>query len=258
MALTAEVRLGRARARRWWVSGRRVGSVERAGSFVGDVGFALLFPSPRVLVSALWEAVAGADREPFATGMGVPEQKVWAWKDELPLRGDAWYGSFVAGRGSFLAPDLLTALYAGAGGVDDHERVPLSVAAHEIAHVLVDGPVPSAVLRSHLGDRTAYQRAIAELQRQLLVTNAGVTESASGWPSAVLDLTCRRFDVGGALDHGVAVRRFLGTVIEATTADLARAFRWRPAYARQRLDELVGSGAAAVEHDNYRAAPAVS
>src|SRR4051794_16574292 len=44
-----EVELGRARERRWWVRGRRVRSIARAGAFVEDVGFALLFPSERVL-----------------------------------------------------------------------------------------------------------------------------------------------------------------------------------------------------------------
>jgi hypothetical protein len=54
-----EVELGRARAKRWWLAGRRVGSVERAAAFIDDVGFALLFPAPRVPLPSLWEAVAG-------------------------------------------------------------------------------------------------------------------------------------------------------------------------------------------------------
>jgi hypothetical protein len=68
--------------------------------------------------------VAGEDAEPFAAGMGVSEQKVWAWKDELPRRGLAWYGSFLANRGSLLSPELLAALYQGEGTVDDHESLP--------------------------------------------------------------------------------------------------------------------------------------
>ena len=111
-----EAVLGKARERRWWLSGRRVRSIGRAASFVDDVGFALLFPSERVLVPSLWEAVAGEDAEPFATGMNSDEQRVWAWKDEFPRRGLAWYGNFVAGRGSFLSPTLLRWLYPGTAG----------------------------------------------------------------------------------------------------------------------------------------------
>jgi hypothetical protein len=236
-----EVDLGRARERRWWVRGRRVRSIARAGAFVEDVGFALLFPSERVLVPSLWEAVAGQDAEPFATGMDVDEQRVWSWKDELPRRGLAWYGNFVAGRGSFLSPTLLRWLYPGDGGTDDHRGLDLSPTAHEIATALTEGPRSSATLRALIGDRNRYQRAVVELQRQLLVTTAGVHQRASGWPSTVLDLTCRRFDVGGAQDHLAAAELFIDVVLDASARDLARTFRWPVGKARGHLDALATS-----------------
>jgi hypothetical protein len=237
-----DVGLGSARARRWWVRGRRVGSMGRAAAFVDDVGLALLFPAPQVLAPSLWEAVTGEDTEPFAAGMGVPEQKVWTWKDELPRRGLAWYGTFVAGRGSFLSPSLLAALYPGAGEVDDHESLALSPTAHKIARALVAEPLPSAVLRRLVDDRNRYQRAIVELHRNLLVTTAGVQERRSGWPSALIELTCRRFDVGDRHDLICAAGRYLDTMLQATPAEMARAFRWPVAQARARLDELVSRG----------------
>jgi hypothetical protein len=237
-----EVELGRARAKRWWLTGRRVGSVERAAAFIHDVGFALLFPAPRVLLPSLWEAVAGEDAEPFAAGMGVPEQRVWTWKDELPRRGLAWYGRFLAGRASFLSPALLAALYPGAGQVDDHEALPLSPIAHDLARILAREPLPSAELRAVVGGRARYERAVVELQRTLLVTTAGVQENRTGWPSAILDLTCRRFNVGGCRDHDVAAGRFLGTALHASPADLARAFGWPLREARERLEVLVLAG----------------
>ncbi|HEY0616517.1 MAG TPA: hypothetical protein VGD15_02970, partial [Kribbella sp.] len=177
--------------------GRGVGTIQRAGKFVDDVGFALLFPAPRPIGPSLWEAVAGEDSEPFGTGMGEDEQKVWGWKDELPRRGLAWYGAYLGGRGTFLSPTLLAALYPGAGELDDHEQLELSPAAHEIAAALAIEPLSSAALRSLLGDRNKYQRAITELQRNLLVTSAGVQELSNGWPAALLTLTCEQFDVGG-------------------------------------------------------------
>jgi hypothetical protein len=247
--------LGLARGRRWWVSGRRVGSIERASAFIDDVGFALLFPTPRVLAPSLWDAVAGDDGEPFAAGMGANEQKVWTWKDELPRRGLAWYGRFVGGRGSFLSPALLAALYPGAGRVDDHESLPLSPTAHEIADALAGEPLPSAVLRTLIGNRNSYERAAVELQRHLLITTAGVQEHRTGWPSALLDITCRRFDVGGRADPTIVASRFIDTMLEATASDLARAFHWPPARARAHLDDLVAAGKATSDGARYRARP---
>ena len=111
-----------------------------------------------MLVPSLWEAVAGEDAEPFATGMGSDEQRVWAWKDGLPRRGLAWYGNFVAGRGSFLSPSLLRCLSRVQR--DGRPRgARLSPTAHEIATALAEGPLPSATLRALIGDRSRYQRA---------------------------------------------------------------------------------------------------
>ena len=251
-ATPSGLRLGQARARRWWVSGRRIGSIERAAQFVEDVGFAMLFPSPRLASPSLWEAVAGEDAEPFAAGMGASEQKVWAWKDELPRRGLAWYGSFLANRGTLLSPELLAALYQGEGTADDHESLPLSATAHEVAQALAGEPLTSTMLRGLIGDRARYQRAVAELQRQLLVTTAGVRESRHGWPSALLTLTCHRFAVGGGQDPAQAATRFLDTLLEATPGELARAFGWPVPQARRHLDELVSAGRAVSRSDPAR------
>lgn len=244
-----EVALGQARYRRWWLSRRRVATIERAGSFLGDVGLALLFPAEPIALPSLWEAVAGADTEPFADGvMGETEGRVWEWKDLLPLDGAAWYGKFLRGRASFLAPDLVALLYRGAGRPDDHAAEALSPEAHRLADALVAEPQPSSVLRALVGRR--YDRAMRELQRALLVTGAGVREQAAGWPAAVFDLTCRRFDVGGRHDPTSAAWRFLDTVLVTTPVELARAFCWPVAQARGRLDELVATDAAT--HDGAR------
>jgi hypothetical protein len=237
------------------VRGRRVRSIARAAAFVDDVGFALLFPTPQLLAPSLWEAVTGEDNEPFAAGMGANEQNVWTWKDELPRRGLAWYGTFLTARGSFLSPSLLAALYPGNGEVDDHESLPLSPTAHEVARLLAGEPLPSALLRTLIGDRNRYQRAVVELQRQLLITAAGVRQNRTGWPSALLELTCRRFDVGDGGDHSFAAAKFLDTMLLATPADLARVFRWPEAQARARLDELVSAGRATSDGAKYRGLP---
>jgi hypothetical protein len=250
---TPDAELGQARATRWWVRGQRITSIERAAAFVDDVGFALLFPAPRAVVPSLWEAVAGEDEEPFGSGMGTNEQRVWTWKDELPRRGLAWYGAYLGGRGSFLSPDLLNALYPAAGDPSDHRSLQLSTAAHEIAEAVAAEPLPSATLRALIGDRSKYQRAIVELQRNLLVTTAGVQETGSGWPAARIALTCHQFDVGGEADNALAAERFVDTMLVTTPAELGRAFRWPVAQARARLDELVEVGRVTFDGTRYLA-----
>ena len=219
--------LWRARARRWGMTGRRVGSLGRAAIFIDTVGFALLFPAASIPAPSLWEAVAGDAAEPFASGMGPAEQKVWAWKDQLPRHSQAWYGRFVGNRGPRVSPAMLALLYPGDGDVADHASLPLSQPAHEIASALIGGPLPSDVLRAGVG-RRHYQRAVNELQRSLLVTTAGVQENRTGWPSAVLDLTCRRFNVGGQRDHRLATERFVQTMVEDTPRSCAEASDGRP------------------------------
>jgi hypothetical protein len=247
--------LAEARGNRW-LPAERVHALEEAAGFVDDVGIALLFPADRVIAPSLWEAVAGPDAVPFADGMGTAELMVWTWKDTLPEGGLAWSGKYLHQRASLLSPDLLAALYPGRGEPDDHDAFELSPEAHQVADALLPGALPSSALRELIGHRGRYDRAIRQLQGLLLVTSAGVREQRSGWPAVVLDLTCRRFDVGAARsgpDHAYATGRYLATMIESAVADLARTFGWTAADARARLDALVESGRATRVGNRYRA-----
>ena len=227
-----------------WLPASAVTTIEGAGRFVVDVGLALLFPADRITAPSLWEAVAGEDAEPFAAGMGEAESRVWAWKDELPREGLAWYGRFLYRRGSLLSPSLLAALYPGRGDMSDHRLLELSREAHEIAEALIPGPLTTAALRQLVGDRSRYDRGMSELQRSLLVTSAGVEQRGAGWPAGVVDLTCRLFDVGAGVNRAHATTRFLQTVLRATPRELSRAYGWPVTVARDELDRLVASGVA--------------
>jgi hypothetical protein len=234
---SVSVGLGRARADRWLPT-PMVTTIDEAAAFVDGVGFAVLFPAEYVESPSLWEAVAGPDSVPFADGMGPAESQVWTWKDELPKAGLAWYGKFVYKRASLLSPRLLAALYEGDGEPTDHVAFDLPDAAHRIADALMGGPLTTAVLREIVGDRGRYATAIAALQGHLLVTSAGVRAHPTGWPAAIVDLTCRLFEVGDGLNHAYATRRFLNTMIEATPSQLARTYGWPVGTARAQLDAL--------------------
>ncbi|HEX6681916.1 MAG TPA: hypothetical protein VF062_03945 [Candidatus Limnocylindrales bacterium] len=245
--------LGPARAK-LWLPARKVASPKAAERLIGKLGFVLAFPVDGVMLPSLYEAVAGPDAIAWQHGMGEAESLVWQYKDSLPAAGVAWSGKLLHRRASLLAPDLVTALYEGDGDADDHRSFDLSEEAHRIADALAGGPLPTSALRELVGKRSRYDRAMLELHRHLLVTSAGVREQASGWPVVVVELTCRAFDVGGRADRAVATQRFLGTVLAAGPAELAKAFGWSAAGARAALDSLVDSGRARRDAGRYLAA----
>lgn len=229
--------LSRARGDKWLPT-PLVTAVDEAADYLDRVGFAVLFPAERIQAPSLWEAVAGPDAVPFSSGMGPAESLLWAWKDELPKAGLAWYGKFVYKRASLLSPRLLTALYAGGGEPTDHEAFDLPEEAHRVAEALMTGPLSTAALREIVGDRGRFDRAMAALQRNLLVTSSGVREHRTGWPATLVELTCRLFEVGGGLNRTYATKRFLDTMIEATPSQLAQTYGWPAGAARAQLDAL--------------------
>jgi hypothetical protein len=228
-----------------WLPAEPVRTLQAAADYISDVGFALLFPADRPIAPSLWEAIAGPDAEPFAEGMNEDETLAWEFKDQLPAAGLAWSGKFIQGRHALLSPRLLASLYPGAGHPDDHQALHLSHEAHRIAEALIFGPAPTTALRELIGHRGPYDRAIKELHKALLVTSAGTSKKDSGWPAIVVDLTCRKFSVGGGLNHRYATTRYLQTMVRIGPGELARAYGWTTAAARAQLDGLVADSLAA-------------
>jgi hypothetical protein len=243
------VDLEQARARRWWRTARPIGSIQRAARFIDDVGFALLFPKSGIALPSLWEAASDRPLWALEQEWGPDIERVWAWKDELPLRGLAWYGVFVRGRKSFLSPNLLAELYPRSGRPDDFKEAQLSSDAQRIARILLrSGPQSTAALREALdvggslgGER--FSKAMGELGRALVVTNFGTEEEGAGWPSVVLELTVRAFRIPSRRSIDACRRRaarvFLNTMVVARSYELGNAFHWGAAGARSALDELV-------------------
>ena len=163
---------------------------------------------------------------------------MWGWKDELPRKGLAWSGRLLrGGRASFLAPDLLADCYPRAGEPDDFRQAPLGEEARRIAETLLaSGPLPTAVLRQAVGLQgrrggVRFSAAVVELGRTLVCTSFGTEQVGSGWPSVVLELTARAFDLGGRDPDEAArrlrvARRFLDTMLVASDRELASAFGW--------------------------------
>lgn len=255
------VKVEAARARRWWLTKRRIGSIERAGAFVEDVGFAVLFPKAGVAFPSLWEVSTDLAVSEISESWGPEAERIWRWKDELPLRGLAWYGHFVRGRASFLSPALLRNLYPRRGAAGDFEDADLSRDAWRIARMLLrSGPQPTSAIREAFGvqDRAgggSVARAVIELERALVVTHLGIEEAGSGWPSAILELTARAFSIPRRRDADRAAlavaRTFLETMLIVRPHELGNAFGWGAERSRQALEELVRRGEAVRDPPSY-------
>lgn len=264
--------LAAARRSRWWQTGRPVRSLKRAAAFVDDVGFAVLFPKRASELPSLWAAVSDRADASIADEWGPEMERMWGWKDELPRAGLTWYGRFVRGRPSFLSPALLIDLYARAGEPGDFAEEDLSPTARRVAEfLLLNGPSPTALLREVTDaqgtkGQARFSRAMGELGRALVVTHFGTDERATGWPSAVLELTARAFPVGarpgparGSPVHEDArlraAGRFLDTMVRVRPYELGNAFGWGADAAREALERLAAQGTAARDGNGYLLRP---
>jgi hypothetical protein len=231
-----------------------VNTARQAAAWLDRVGLALLFVKADVVLPSLWEAVKGSREEAFAVRepdgtfvrwtdeMGI----VWRLKDELPERGLACVGKHLGGLSACVAPRVLPLLYAltGRSGQPADFRDELEGLELELAEAVLDGGARSGPgLRTLVGaPKPQVDRAIARLQRRLVLTNAGLEEQEQGWPAVTLDLLARRWPPGPLPAEDEARRALAGLVLDAagelTAADLGGALGWRRKLAAEVLDEI--------------------
>ncbi|MBB2942683.1 hypothetical protein FB565_002396 [Actinoplanes lutulentus] len=230
--MTDTTDLTEARLERWWLNRPPIRTLDEARAYVEDLHLCLLFGGAQARYPSLREVSRDDSVEREPSGWGADIEAMWTWKDELPVRGEAWLGRYLSGKQTLLSPALLADLYDWPGDDDDFAAVPdLSPASRKLAsHLLDEGPTSTRVLRSVLGFAPkTVDKAIAELGRCLLITNFGV-ESGPGWDSCVLELSTRVFplaSLGPRADRdAAAAARFAGTMLVARPIDLRRAFAW--------------------------------
>jgi len=232
-------------------------SLEDASAFVDQVGIAVAWGKADLVLPSLWRGIAGPDADwaiRDETGKAIefsPEfRRLWRWKDELPERRLACAGKHFGSAALLIAPRLVAAAYAltgRSGAVDDFRDDELETLEREVADVVLENePLTGPEIRRLLGttDRKAVDRAVARLQRRLVLTNAGAAEQSQGWRAIRQDLFARRWRKSlRRLPEEEEARRELAIAVAAATdevsaADVAGALGWRRKQAESVLTEL--------------------
>src|SRR6266536_923895 len=235
----------------------QINSVEAAAAFVDQVGIATAWGKADLVLPSLWRGISGPDADwatrdeaGKATGFSPEFDRLWRWKDELPERKLACAGKHFGSAALLIAPRLLAAAYAltgRSGAAEDFREDELETLEREVAEaVLENEPLTGPEIRRLLGttDRKAVDRAVARLQRRLVLTNAGAAEQSQGWRAIRQDLFTRRWRKSlRRLPAEDEARRELAVAVAAATeevsaADVAGALGWRRKQAEAVLTEL--------------------
>jgi hypothetical protein len=250
----------------------RIHSLDAAAAFVDGVGIAVAWGKADLVLPSLWNAIAGPDADwairdeaGKPTGFSAEFDRLWRWKDELPERRLACAGKHFGSAALLIAPRLLASAYAltgRSGAVFDFRDDELEAVEREVAEaVLENEPLTGPELRRLLGtnDRKAVDRAVARLQRRLVLTNAGASEQSQGWRAIRQDIFARRWRKSlRRLPAARDARRELALAVvsstaEVSAADVAGALGWRRKQAESVLAELASAGRAKErEEDSLR------
>ena len=212
-------------------------TLKQASAWVDRVGLALLFPKDDVVLPSLWQAAGGEDEFAKRDENGkfvewTPTMEyVWTTKDALPSQGLCAAGKHLRGRASLVSLEVLPALVALAP-----REAPDGIEGEVVALLEAQGPLSTRELSDLLAhhQRKHVRAALDRLQKQLVVTNAGL-EDTDGWPAIVVDLVARRYaDRLGVLPSAEDARAALAAKVldvtgELTAEDVRGAFGWRKA-----------------------------
>lgn len=230
---------------------KRVASATDAVRFIDAVGYCLKVSIKNLPLPSLYYAAAQRD---IRDGPGWDRfyEKIWRWKDDLPRRHRAFYARYFKGRGTFVSLKLLPhflALEGAAAAPSDHERV------YEAGRISADGRLLWEVLERHgplatlelrhaarmetVTGNVRFKRAMAQLERRLLVVHFGTEQETAAWASGKFELTCRAFPSETAHAQEISpeaartriAAKYQEWHYDAAPAQLARLFGWTKAEA---------------------------
>ena len=179
---------------------RRIETAYQAERFVEAVGFAACLTDSRRPGPSLYVAVCGRRDAVLPRNVQKDEETSLAWvlKDEIVARGKVYYGKLARGKATFVAPHMVPFFHAVWGVRRSEEPSRLSRDARRVLRVLrSEWEMSTADLRGASGvqDRTAFARALDELQAAMIVVPSAVV-----LPALHLPLDPR----GGSISRGAA------------------------------------------------------
>jgi hypothetical protein len=221
-------------------------TLKAAAAFIDRVGFALLMPHHGLPMPTLWEAIRGRPGgHPFRP-WDQDSDRMWEFKDELPKRRLAFYGSLWAGHPGFSSLELLPCLMRlwGCPPGEDGFRAAyregrLSFDANRIGEALLHGEAVNTYrlrLKTGISPNT-FKRALAELQQKLIVAKCGTDETDTTWAAGVVDLSARVFPASHAAVRGLSF-------LEAREEALAMMTANAPGLSARQVARLLHVGAA--------------
>ena len=158
---------------------RQVETAYAAERFIEQVGFASCLTDSRRPGPSLFVAVCGRRDAVMPRHVQKDPEASLAWvlKDELVGRGKVYYAKLARGKAMFLAPRMIPYFHAIWGLRRTEEPKHLSRSAQRILHVLRrEWEMSTSDLRveSRVKDRTAFNRALDELQAAMIVIPSAV------------------------------------------------------------------------------------
>ena len=158
---------------------RQVETVLDAERFIEQIGFAACLADARRPGPSLYVAVCGRRDAVVPCHMQKdPEASLtWRLKDELVRRGKVYYAKLARAKATFLAPRMVPYFKAVWGVRKAEEPQRLSTNARAVLRVLRhEWEMGTADLREDSGvhDRTAFTRAVDELQAAMIVVPSQV------------------------------------------------------------------------------------
>lgn len=165
---------------RWRREGaRQVETALEAERFIEEVGFAACLTDSRRPGPSLYVAVCGRRDAVMPRNVQKdPEASLtWRLKDEIVGRGKVYYGKLARGKAMFIAPRMVPYFHGvhGVRRVEEPRR--LGRGAQAILRVLrKEWEMSTSDLREESGvtDRTAFTRALDELQAAMIVVPSEV------------------------------------------------------------------------------------
>jgi hypothetical protein len=150
-----------------------------AERFIEQVGFAACMTDSRRPGPSLYVAVCGRRDAVMPRNVQKDSEAslTWRLKDEILRRGKVYYAKLARGKTMFLAPRMIPYFHAVWGVRKAEEPRRLSKNARAVLKVLrKEWEMSSADLRdeSKVKDRTAFNRALDELQAALIVLPSDV------------------------------------------------------------------------------------